>query len=247
MRLTRIHVEDLPGEGALVALSPRAAAHLTRVLRLKAGAPLVVFDGSGREHAASIEAQRGERVEIRVGAAHACAPPSPLSITLAQGISRGERMDYAIQKATELGVRCIVPLFCERSIVKLDAAQAERKLEHWRGIAISAAEQCGRADLPELLAPRRLADHLAAARGTVTGPLRLVLAPHAGITARQLPGKPTAIEVLIGPEGGLGDDELALAGLAGYTGLRLGPRVLRTETAAAAAIAALQTLHGDLG
>ena len=107
--------------------------------------------------------------------------------------------------------------------------------------------QCGRADLPELLAPRRLADHLAAARGTVTGPLRLVLAPHAGITARQLPGKPTAIEVLIGPEGGLGDDELALAGLAGYTGLRLGPRVLRTETAAAAAIAVLQTLHGDLG
>jgi 16S rRNA (uracil1498-N3)-methyltransferase len=247
MRLTRIHVAGLPASGALLQLEPQAAAHLTRVLRLKAGARIAVFDGAGREHDATLEALRGDRVEIRIGAARPTPPPSRLSITLAQGISRGDRMEYAIQKATELGVTRIVPLFCERSVVKLDERQAARKLEHWLGVAISAAEQCGRADLPQLMAPRRLADHLAAARGAEPALLRLVLAPNAAITARQLPGVPTAIEILIGPEGGLGDDELALAAFAGYTGLRLGPRVLRTETAAAAAIAALQTLHGDLG
>ncbi len=247
MRLTRIHVDGLPAEGALLPLAPRAAAHLTRVLRLKAGAKIAVFDGGGHEHDATIEALRGDRVDIRIGAARQTPPPSRLSITLAQGISRGDRMEYAIQKATELGVTRIVPLFCERSVVKLDERQAERKLEHWLGIAISAAEQCGRADLPELLAPRKLADHLGAARGADPGLLRLVLAPHASISARELPGTPAAIEILIGPEGGLADDELALATLAGYTRLRLGPRILRTETAAAAAIAALQTLHGDLG
>lgn len=247
MRLTRIYLDHLPEPGALLPLPSRAAVHLTRVLRLKVGAAIAVFDGAGREHDATLETLRGECVEVRLGPGRPTAAPSPLSITLAQGISRGERMDYAIQKATELGVRRIVPLFCGRSVVKLDAGQAERKLEHWRGVAISAAEQCGRADLPALAAPRRLADHLASARDADPAELRLVLAPQAGMSARQLPGTPTAIEILIGPEGGLGDDELALAALAGYTGLRLGPRVLRTETAAAAAIAALQALHGDLG
>ncbi len=246
MRLTRIHLAAALAEGARFALEPRTSLHLTRVLRLKAGAPLVVFDGAGHEHAATLATPRGESVEVLVGAARVAQPVSPLAITLAQGVSRGERMDYALQKATELGVGQIAPLFCERSVVKLDGAQAERKLEHWRGVAIAAAEQCGRADLPELLAPRRLADHLAASRSAGSALLRLVLDPQATLTPRQLAAGIASVEILIGPEGGLTDEELQLARLAGYTGLRLGPRVLRTETAAAAAIAALQTLHGDL-
>ena len=244
MRLTRIHCEGPLADGASVALSPHAAAHLTRVLRLKVGAGLVVFDGAGREHEATITAVRGERVEVRVGAARCATPPSPLAIRLSQGISRGDRMDYAVQKATELGVHQIAPLLCERSVVRLDAEQAGRKLEHWRAVAIAAAEQCGRADLPEILPPCKLAAHLAVARAEPG--LRLVLAPQASLSLRELHA-PATVEILIGPEGGLADEEIALARHAGYTGVRLGPRVLRTETAAAAAIAALQTLHGDLG
>jgi 16S rRNA (uracil1498-N3)-methyltransferase len=244
MRLTRIHVQGPLARGTTLTLTPRAAVHLTRVLRLKAGALLAVFDGAGVEHEATIHAVRGERVDVVLGALRTVPVPSPLAVTLAQGISRGERMDYAIQKATELGVTRIVPLLCERSVVRLDAEQAVRKLEHWRGVAVAAAEQCGRADVPDVSMPQRLVERLAVVRGTPGQ--RLVLAPQATVGLRELP-KLDAVEILIGPEGGLGDEEIALASLAGYAGVRLGPRVLRTETAAAAAIAALQTLHGDLG
>jgi len=244
MRVNRVHCAAALAEGVLVTLPPHAGMHLTRVLRLKAGAALAVFDGAGHEHEATIAAVRGERVEVLLGATRSAPAPSPLAITLSQGVSRGERMDYAVQKATELGVHRIVPLLCERSVVRLDAGQSARKLEHWRGVAIAAAEQCGRAELPEILAPRQLAEHLAAARSAAG--LRLVLAPRATTSLREL-RPPGAVEVLIGPEGGLADEEIALAAFAGYQGVRLGPRVLRTETAAAAAIAALQTLHGDLG
>ncbi len=244
MRLTRVYAAGPLAEGALIALEPRTAAHLTRVLRLTVGAALAVFDGVGHEHDARIETLRDRGLELRIGPPRTPPSLSPLAITLAQGISRGEHMDYAVQKATELGVWCIAPLFCERSVVRLDAEQAVRKLEHWRGVAIAAAEQCGRADLPRILPPRRLGEHLAVARAAAG--LRLVLAPQAAASLRELPAA-SALEILIGPEGGLTDDEIALAAHAGYTGVRLGPRVLRTETAAAAAIAALQTLYGDLG
>lgn len=244
MRLTRIHVPGPWVAGERLALGEEAAVHLTRVLRLKAGAPLAVFDGEGREHEASIRAIAGSRVEVQLGPARASPAPSPLAVTLAQGISRAERMDYAIQKATELGVTRIVPLLCERSVVRLDAAQAARKLEHWQGVATAAAGQCGRADLPEILPARRLPEHLALIRDTPG--MRLVLAPGAAQGLKDLPAT-RAVEILIGPEGGLADEEIALAALAGFERVRLGPRVLRTETAAAAAIAALQTLQGDLG
>lgn len=244
MRMTRIHAAGPLATGAVLALEARAATHLVRVLRLEAGDALALFDGAGHEHAATIASIRGDRVEVLVGEARAAAGESPLSITLAQGISRGDRMDYALQKATELGVARIAPLLCERSVVRLDAAQAAKKLEHWRGVAISAAEQSGRAVVPEVAAPRRFADHLAA---PATATRRLVLAPNAARSLRDLAPGLTSVELLIGPEGGLSDEELRLAEFAGYESLRLGPRVLRTETAAAAAIAALQTLHGDLG
>jgi 16S rRNA (uracil1498-N3)-methyltransferase len=245
MRLTRIHVRGPLVAGATLELEPRAGLHLVRVLRLQCGAPLAVFDGSGREHAATIASTRDQRVAVRIGAALSPAPESPLAITLAQGVSRGERMDYAIQKATELGVARIAPLLCERSVVRLDGDQAARKLEHWRGVAVAAAEQSGRAVVPQIAAPCRYLEHLAAA--AASGACRLVLAPLATEGPRQLPAGLSRIELLIGPEGGLSDAELKAAELSGYAPLRLGPRMLRTETAAAAAIAVLQALLGDLG
>ena len=244
MRLTRIHAPGPLTEGATLALAARASAHLARVLRLKAGAALALFDGAGGEHRATIRTIRDATVEVLVGAALVAAPDSPLAITLAQGVSRGERMDYAIQKATELGVARIVPLWCERSVVRLDAARAAKKHEHWCAVATAAAEQCGRARLPQLDAVTAFAAHVAAPATTA---LRLVLVPDASQGPRQLPAGVASIEVLVGPEGGLGPAEIELALARGYAGLRLGPRVLRTETAAAAAIAALQALYGDLG
>ncbi|HUO79331.1 MAG TPA: 16S rRNA (uracil(1498)-N(3))-methyltransferase [Steroidobacteraceae bacterium] len=247
MRLTRVHVPGPLRAGATLELGARAGQHLVRVLRLGRGAPLAVFDGTGHEHAATISAIRDARVEVVLGEALAPAAESPLAVTLAQGVSRGERMDYAIQKATELGVARIVPLLCERSVVRLDAAQAARKLEHWQGIAAGAAEQSGRAVVPAVEAPRRYLDHLGALPAPAAGGARLVLAPRAADGPSALPAGLARIELLIGPEGGLSDAELGAAALRGYAPLRLGPRVLRTETAAAAAIAVLQARYGDLG
>ncbi len=247
MRLTRVHAAQALLEGALLALAEDTGTHLTRVLRLSAGAALAVFDGLGHEHAATIESVRGARVAVRLGAAIAAAPESALRITLVQGVSRGERMDYAIQKATELGVACIVPLLSERSVVKLDARQAAAKLEHWQGVAIAACEQSGRATLPLIESPRRLIEHLAASRGAAgADALKAVLVPGASLGLRDLPTPLLAAELIVGPEGGLSEEETALALATGFTALRLGPRVLRTETAAAAAVAALQALRGDL-
>ena len=248
MRLTRCHVAAPLAEHAELVLEPRVGAHLTRVLRLAPGAALSVFDGAGHEHAATISAVHGARVAVRLGAALEPVRESPLAITLAQGVSRGERMDYAIQKATELGVARIAPVLCERSVVKLDERQALAKLEHWRGVAIAAAEQCGRAQLPLIEPPVRLAEFLAANAGpAAASSLKAVLVPDAREGLAALPAPPGAALLLIGPEGGLSEEEARLALAAGFRALRLGPRVLRTETAAAAAIAALQALYGDLG
>ncbi len=233
--------------GARLRLDERSGLHLTRVLRLKSGAPVVVFDGGGHEHDGILDLGRDGRSELVIGAAREALPRSPLTITLSQGVSRGERMDYAIQKATELGVSRIVPLLCERSVVRLDAEQSTRKRAHWEGVAIAAAEQSGRADVPGIEAAGTLEAHLSSVYGVADGILRLVLDPVSATSPKQLPESLQRIELLIGPEGGLTDRELDLARRAGYQSLRLGPRVLRTETAAAAAIAVLQALYGDLG
>jgi 16S rRNA (uracil1498-N3)-methyltransferase len=246
VRVTRVHAGAALAEGATLALPERAAVHVVRVLRMRVGDPLVAFDGAGGEHDATIVAVRGERVDVRIGPRREAAPESPLGIVLVQGVSRGERMDYTIQKATELGVTRILPVLAERSVVRLDAAQAARKLEHWRGIAIAACEQCGRATVPEVASPRRYDEHLAdAAPPAIAARVRLVLSPDGTHSPADLPPALREVELLVGPEGGLSESEERLAMTRGYVGLRLGPRVLRTETAAAAAIAVLQALRGD--
>jgi 16S rRNA (uracil1498-N3)-methyltransferase len=238
-----VYVEESLASGKHCLVTGSAANHMMRVLRLAVGAAITLFDGAGGEYAARIESLRKDAVRVEVGAHAAIERESPLDVTLAQGVSRGERMDWVIQKATELGVQRIVPLITARSVVRLDAHQAPKKLQHWRGIAISACEQCGRNRLPELAAPMDLLDFLG---GDAPGnAMRLVLSPAGNLRIGAI--KPVQkITLLIGPEGGLAPDEAEAAITRGFAAVQLGPRILRTETAAIAALAALQQQFGDL-
>ena len=244
MRIPRIHISEPLQAGAEVSLPAQAGEHLVRVLRLDRGHPLRLFDGGGREFAAEI-ASLGKRViTARVlEAIEASDIESPLRITLGQGIARGEKMDWILQKATELGVARIAPLLTERTEVKLDAERAQKRLVHWRAVIASACEQCGRNRIPEIAEPMKLHDW-AATLGDEAG-LRLVLDPNGNAQARGL-SVGTRATLAVGPEGGLSGHDLATLAQAGFSGLRLGPRILRTETAGLAAIAALQAIHGDM-
>jgi len=244
LRLIRVFVEAALAPGARVTLDGAPAAHLLRVLRLGAGDEVTLFNGDGSDHAARIVSAGRGTVEAEVGARTSARAESPLAVTLVQGIARGDRMDFVVQKATELGVAAIVPVATARSVVKLDRATRARKLAHWRGIAIAACEQSGRARLPAIGEPRPLADVLA-----VQPPagLRLALAPDAPRPLAGAAQGAAAVEILVGPEGGLEDAELGAAQAAGFLACGLGPRVLRSETAAIAALAVLQAVAGDLG
>jgi 16S rRNA (uracil1498-N3)-methyltransferase len=246
--LNRVYVDAALARGAVVNLSASAAGHVTRVLRLRAGEPLTLFNGLGGEYAGTIEQARGGAVTVAVGEARGVERESPLALTLAQGISRGERMDLVVQKATELGVFAIAPLLTERSVVRLTAQQADRKLNHWRAIAVGACEQSGRNRLPQLSPPRAVTDYLRDLRdgATASAEARLILRPDAEGGVAALRGPLARITVLVGPEGGLTAEEEAAARAAGFKSVRLGPRVLRTETAALAALALLQREFGDL-
>jgi len=212
------------------------------VLRLRPGAPLALFNGTGGEYSGTIAAIRAGTVTVTVGEAQRIERESPLRVTLAQGVSRGERMDLVVQKATELGVSRILPVFTARSVVKLEGHKAVRRLEHWRAIAIGACEQSGRNRPPEVSSPVDLEELLRAER---TG-TRLLLSPAAALRVAQVARPEGAVLVLIGPEGGLAEEEQQRALAAGFLGVRLGPRVLRTETAAIAALVLLQREFGDL-
>jgi 16S rRNA (uracil1498-N3)-methyltransferase len=216
---------------------------MVRVLRLGVGAAITLFDGAGGEYAARIEALRKDAVLVEVGAHALVERESPLAVTLAQGVSRGERMDWVIQKATELGVRRIVPLITQRSVVRLDARQAQKKSQHWRGISIAACEQCGRTRLPELASAVDLQEFLGSAAREEAH--RLVLSPTGSLRIGEMKALQKLI-LLIGPEGGLAPEEVDAALAQGFVAVRLGPRILRTETAAIAALAALQQAFGDL-
>jgi len=226
--------------GAEVELPERAARHAA-VLRLRIGDSIELFNGGGGEYACTLSRAGRNSMRARVVAWRDVERESGLDITLAQGLSSGDRMDYAVQKATELGVHAIRPLTTERSVVRLSDERADRRLVHWRNIVAAACEQCGRNRLPEVHPVATLGAFLA---GADSGAQRLLLAPSGSARLREL--APAArIVLLVGPEGGLTEDEEGRAVRAGFAPVRIGPRVLRTETAPLAVIAALQSMRGD--
>lgn len=239
MRVIRARVDAPLPVGARIALPEDVAGHLVRVLRLGAGDACVLFNGDGNDYRARIVSATKKVVEAHIESAGEVRNESPLRIVLVQGIARGEKMDWILQKATELGVAGIVPVHGERGEVRLDGERAEKRLRHWRSVVVSACEQSGRARIPDVAVPRALADALRDLPAS-----RLLLEPDA---ERALPKDidGNACALAVGPEGGWSPGDTATLEAAGFVGARLGPRVLRTETAGIAAIAALQALAGD--
>jgi 16S rRNA (uracil1498-N3)-methyltransferase len=259
VRLTRVYVEAALRPGSLVELPPDTASHLAKVLRARSGDEVILFNGDGREFSGAIETVRGSRVSASVGDGRPVDRESPLSVTLVQCVPRGDRMDFIVQKATELGVARMVPVLSQRSVVRLDQTQAASKAIHWRAVAVSACEQCGRNRLPVIEPARPLLNYLGDLPPRAG--LRLVLepesAPHEGGLAHSEAAVrtdavstdaalPTDAEIAIGPEGGFASDELEAFRVAGFTQIGLGPRILRTETAAIAALVWLQARFGDM-
>jgi 16S rRNA (uracil1498-N3)-methyltransferase len=243
MRLTRVFVDAPLAPGARIALPDDAAAHLVRVLRLEAGDACTLFNGDGRDYAARLTTAGKRGAEAEILEARAVDNESPLRMVLLQGIARGEKMDWILQKATELGVTAFVPVHSERSEVKLEGERAGKRLAHWRSVVTAACEQSARARVPDVAAPEPLSKALTT---LPDGGLRLTLDPQAdGGVASLAPAGDGAIVVAIGPEGGWSPRDRDSLRAAGFAGLRLGPRVLRTETAGLAAIAALQARFGD--
>ena len=243
MRLTRCHVDAPLAVGVSLALPETAANHLARVLRLREGDACVLFNGDGHDYDARISAISKREVRAEIIAARSVDNESPLHVTLLQGVARGEKMDLILQKATELGVAAVVPVMAERTEVKLDAERAEKRMAHWRSVVASACEQSGRARLPTLSAPAALVD---AARTVGADTTKLTLDPTGEVSLATVAITGGAVVVAIGPEGGWSPRDRDALSAAGFIGLRLGPRILRTETAGLAAIAALQSRFGDL-
>lgn len=238
MRLSRFFI-DAPLSLGSHELPEAQAHYISRVLRLNAGAAVQLFDGSGVEYLGEITEVGKKLVRVELCEQIAGQPESPLRIHLGQGLSRGERMDWAIQKATELGVSEITPIVSERCEVRLKDERADKRLAHWRQIAISACEQSGRSSVPMIQPPMALTDWLQQS----SAELKLVLHPVAQALSSH--NKPASLAFLIGPEGGLNDSEVTQAQAAGFLAARLGPRVLRTETAPVVALSIAQQLWGD--
>lgn len=242
MRITRFYCPELSIENEIFTLPDTAHRHAVQVLRLKQGDPLQLFDGTGLEIDAELEHVSKRESSVRLRERITVDNESPLKITLLQGISRGERMDYALQKAVELGVNRIIPVVTERCNVQLSGGRSDKRLAHWRGVMVSACEQSGRSLLPDLLPIMSLDDALLENKVIC----QLVLDPLAeqGFSTIE---KKDDIALLIGPEGGLSEQEIEQANSADFQSVRFGPRILRTETATVAALAVIQTMWGDLG
>lgn len=240
MRLSRFFV-DLPlQEGAEVALPAGTSKHLVQVLRVRAGDSLVLFNGDGRDFAARLLVTARDAAQVQIGAAGQTEAPAVLPLQIGIGVSKGGRMDFTIQKAVELGATRISPLFTTRSMVRLDGERLEKRQKHWRGVLISACEQSGRRRVPVLDGAQSLGRWLGQEH-----PCPLLL-DHRSTTPLHEIADPTGeVTFLVGPEGGLGSAEREQVVAAGFTPVRIGPRVLRTETAPLAALAAAQALWGD--
>lgn len=240
MRISRFYLDAPLGQGEQV-LEGDLAHYISRVLRLGPGAPVQIFNGSGQEWPGEVLEAGKRQVRISLNAPQAGLPESPLQVHLGQAMSRGERMDWAIQKAVELGVAQITPLFTERCEVRLQGERADKRQQHWQQVAISACEQCGRSVVPTVNPPVALTDWLA----TLNTDLKLVLHHRTSQSLSSLT-PPQTLGLLIGPEGGLSATEISQAEGAGFHATRFGPRVLRTETAPVVALSIVQQLWGDL-
>jgi 16S rRNA (uracil1498-N3)-methyltransferase len=243
MRLTRIFADVPLGINETLELPEAAAHHIGKVLRMRPDQKLHVFNGRGGYYTAVIAAIDKRTVSIIPLEFHAEERESNLNITLGQGISRGQHMDYTVQKAVELGVAIIVPLVTEFSNVRLDPERSEKKLAHWRAITIHACEQSGRTRLPKIINPMSFTDWVE----RISTDNKFILTPQSGKALKIFSSLKRDIVLLTGPEGGFSAHEITRAVAAGYEAITLGPRVLRTETAAVAALAAIQVLWGDLG
>lgn len=245
MSKARVYYSGGLKQASEVTLAMAASHHLQTVLRLGVGDSLTVFNGRGKEYAASVLSVSKKHVTISVGVNQEVERESPLKITLAQGISRGDRMDYALQKAVELGVHSIQPLFTERCGVKLTAERLQKRMQHWQAVVIGACEQSGRLLKPDILPPMIIDQWL---NTKMTG-LKLACVPDArsdkAVLSKEL--CVTHVTILVGPEGGLTKDEITGALTQGFLSFNLGPRILRTETAAVAAMTVLQLRWGDMG
>lgn len=236
---------DLPlAVGRLIELPAETARHAIGALRLRAGETVTLFNGDGAEYAGTLE-QQGKGGAVRLTEQTEPQRESNLHITLAQGISSGERMDLTLQKSVELGVAAIQPLFMRRSVVKLSGEKAGRRLQHWQGIVVSACEQCGRNVIPPVAEIQSFLPWLQQTQNAPEAMQRYLLDPEAEASLRDLPVPNGRILLLAGPEGGFDPAERRAAVAAGCQRIRLGPRILRTETAALAAIAAMQAVWGD--
>jgi 16S rRNA (uracil1498-N3)-methyltransferase len=241
MRQSRLYTSQALSSTGSVELTGSASHYLTRVLRKTEGDQVTLFNGDGWNYSGEIYEVLHQSVFIKFVSRQFPNNESELKITLVQAISRGERMDYSLQKATELGVYCIQPLMCHRVEVRLDEKRKAKRLAHWQGVVVSASEQCGRATIPDVTEPVSLQEWL---RSSTLGS-RLILDPQAQTSLSSVAVINNAVSILVGPEGGFSDEEMELALKNGVTAVSLGPRVLRTESAGPAAITILQTIAGD--
>jgi len=248
MRIPRIFIDTELNENTTITLPDSAFQHLCKVLRLKSDHPIRVFNGrdfngtGGQFHATLCDVER-RSANIHITHFEALNNESPIQVTIGQTLSRGERMDYAIQKSVEAGVFAIQPLFSERCEVKLQDNRAEKRLQHWQQVAISAAEQCGRGVVPVVYPPMELNEWVVNCKEM----LKLTLHHHSAKPIRQYE-KPSnnQVALLIGPEGGLSEKEVQLSENSGFNAITLGPRVLRTETAPVVALSVINAIWGDI-
>lgn len=242
MNQPRFYCREPLAPAVHIELPEAVARHAVRVLRLPPGAEITLFDGRGGEYPAQLSRIEKDRVYATLGERRARECESPLTVTLVQAVQAGDKMDFTIQKAVELGVSGVIPVDSRRSVVRLTGERAAKRAAHWQGVAVSACEQCGRNQVPPVTEIEKLDQWLT--RPAAAGTLRLMLSPTATQTLADL-APANRIELLIGAEGGLDPQEMQAAEQAGFQAVRLGPRVLRTETAGLAALAALQVLWGD--